>query len=258
MEQHTVGGRHPLWQQRSVHLLARGILIGLLVVPATLALPGTVKVALAAPLEDCDADGFDDATGVAVPWPGFDETHGDTSAGPGTADWWIAQNTKPATDDSNGSPGGGTDATGGSGAGGGSGGSGSGGDAGTAPDAGAAVGAQAPGVAAPGANAAASDVTIAGASASAASSASAESSGAALARGTSARVRSAAGDPGLWDALTVGFTGHNKELFAGLGLLAALALAGALALGISALRGIRSPLAMDEGELLRTEEQALA
>jgi hypothetical protein len=28
-------------------------------------------------LEDCDFDGRDDETGVAVPWPGFDETRGD-------------------------------------------------------------------------------------------------------------------------------------------------------------------------------------
>jgi hypothetical protein len=32
--------------------------------------------------EDCDWDGYDDHTGVAVPWPGFDGTRGDTPAGP--------------------------------------------------------------------------------------------------------------------------------------------------------------------------------
>jgi hypothetical protein len=31
--------------------------------------------------EDCDWDGFDDHTGVAVPWAGFDGTRGDTPAG---------------------------------------------------------------------------------------------------------------------------------------------------------------------------------
>jgi hypothetical protein len=32
--------------------------------------------------EDCDWDGYDDHTGVAVPWVGFDGTRGDTPAGP--------------------------------------------------------------------------------------------------------------------------------------------------------------------------------
>jgi hypothetical protein len=32
--------------------------------------------------EDCDWDGYDDHTGVAVPWPGFDGTRGDTPSGP--------------------------------------------------------------------------------------------------------------------------------------------------------------------------------
>jgi|GEM_PF-3721071 CCR4-NOT transcriptional regulation complex, NOT5 subunit len=32
--------------------------------------------------EDCDWDGYDDHTGVKVPWPGFDGTKGDTPAGP--------------------------------------------------------------------------------------------------------------------------------------------------------------------------------
>jgi hypothetical protein len=32
--------------------------------------------------EDCDWDGFDDHTGVPVPWAGFDGTRGDTPAGP--------------------------------------------------------------------------------------------------------------------------------------------------------------------------------
>lgn len=32
--------------------------------------------------EDCDWDGYDDHTGVKVPWPGFDGTKGDTPSGP--------------------------------------------------------------------------------------------------------------------------------------------------------------------------------
>jgi len=32
--------------------------------------------------EDCDWDGYDDHTGVPVPWPGFDGTRGDTPSGP--------------------------------------------------------------------------------------------------------------------------------------------------------------------------------
>lgn len=47
-----------------------------------LAAPGSFHNVYAAPLEDCDLDGFDDATGVPVPWPGYDETKGDTQAGP--------------------------------------------------------------------------------------------------------------------------------------------------------------------------------
>lgn len=45
--------------------------------------PGGFLGVHAAPLEDCDLDGFDDATGVPVPWPGYDETKGDTPDGPG-------------------------------------------------------------------------------------------------------------------------------------------------------------------------------
>ncbi len=44
--------------------------------------PNGFQVVYAAPLEDCDLDGFDDATGVPVPWPGYDETKGDTPDGP--------------------------------------------------------------------------------------------------------------------------------------------------------------------------------
>lgn len=48
-----------------------------------LILPGGLHYVYAAPLEDCDLDGYDDATGVPVPWPGYDETKGDTPEGPG-------------------------------------------------------------------------------------------------------------------------------------------------------------------------------
>lgn len=47
-----------------------------------LSAPGSFHNVYAAPLEDCDLDGFDDATGVPVPWPGYDETKGDTPDGP--------------------------------------------------------------------------------------------------------------------------------------------------------------------------------
>lgn len=47
-----------------------------------LTVPGGSAIVYAAPLEDCDLDGFDDATGVPVPWPGYDETKGDTPDGP--------------------------------------------------------------------------------------------------------------------------------------------------------------------------------
>lgn len=56
------------------------VLFGLVIV-----LPGSYTNVYAAPLEDCDLDGFDDATGVPVPWPGYDETKGDTPDGPGGA-----------------------------------------------------------------------------------------------------------------------------------------------------------------------------
>ena len=49
--------------------------------------------AYAALLEDCDLDGYDDATGVPVPWPGYDETKGDTPSGPGG----VITSTKAAT-----------------------------------------------------------------------------------------------------------------------------------------------------------------
>ena len=261
MNRHTMEVR-PFRQQRWVQLLARGLLIGLLIVPLTLALPGTVHVAHAAQLEDCDADGFDDSTGVAVPWPGYDETRGDTPAGPGTADWWIAQNKPSGATGDNSSSGGGTGAGSDSGA------SNSGGSGGSTParSGGSGSGAtggrtatspQATTPAAAGPNAAAvsaASSTVTSAPASAASSAFAETSGAAAAASTSGKGGPTAGSTGLWEALTVGFSSANKELFAGLSLLAALALAGGLALGISALRGIGSRSLLHESDVPHTDE----
>ena len=239
MDQHPVRMRPP-WLQCSVQLLARGVLIGLLVVPVTLALPATVKVALAAPLEDCDADGFDDATGVAVPWAGFDETRGDTPAGPGTADWWIAQNAQSGSGGGSGSSGsdgssGSSDSGGGAGSS-----SGSGKSAVPAATRTAAAGAKtAPSAAADtgGAAAPAAVATLSGVPTSQDGSASAESTYVVAAVSAKGPSGPAVVGGSLWEALTVGFTGANDELFAGLSLLAALALAGGLALGVSALRG---------------------
>jgi hypothetical protein len=60
---------------------------------------------------------------------------------------------------------------------------------------------------------------------------------------------------GLWEALTVGFTSENTGLFAGLSLLAALALAGGLAVGISALRRAGSPTATRNAVVERGERR---
>lgn len=45
--------------------------------------------------EDCDWDGYDDHTGVKVPWPGFDGTKGDTPAGPSEDSQTGQGQTKP-------------------------------------------------------------------------------------------------------------------------------------------------------------------
>jgi len=55
----------------------------MLIFTLTFTAPIGTLIVYAAPLEDCDLDGFDDATGVPVPWPGYDETKGDTPSGPG-------------------------------------------------------------------------------------------------------------------------------------------------------------------------------
>lgn len=68
--------------KRIVRKITKVLLSGALVLTVVLVVPGNYHVAYAAPLEDCDLDGFDDATGVPVPWPGYDETKGDTPEGP--------------------------------------------------------------------------------------------------------------------------------------------------------------------------------
>ena len=59
------------------------IFLSLMIFTLIFTVPGGFHEVYAAPLEDCDLDGFDDATGVPVPWPGYDETKGDTPEGPG-------------------------------------------------------------------------------------------------------------------------------------------------------------------------------
>jgi hypothetical protein len=268
MHQLTLGPR-PFNQRKIVQLIARGFFICLLVVPVTLNLPKIIHYAHA-DLEDCDGDGKDDVTGVAVPWPGYDESHGDTPAGPGTAAWWIAQNGGSTASGSGSSGSGGTagDSSAGSSAGGssskstaGSSSSKSGGVASaaahstTTPSPKAATAAAQPVAGAAAAPAAAASSAVARAPASAASTAAAESTASAESSGVvAASVLNKGGPAGgstnsLWGALTVGFTSENKELFAGLALLAALALAGGLAVGVSSLRDISAYARLRREEL---------
>jgi hypothetical protein len=247
-------------------------LIALLVVPVALNIPGAIRVAQAAPLEDCDADGFDDATGAAVPWPGYDETHGDTPAGPGTADWWIAQNSSSGggtgSSGGGGTSGSGGDTGGSTGSGGNSGTSGSTGGGGTkkstttgaattgaADGAATASGAKPAVVAAPVASAAtaATSSALTTLPTSTASTGSAESTGA-IAGTTSGGTGTGAENSNLWESLTVGFTSQNTELVAGLILLAALVLAGGFALGFGALRRRTGVSAAGEATLHLVEE----
>lgn len=270
---HHVTGALPPWV---LNLIARALCIGVLVVPLTLNLPRVIDAAHAAPLEDCDADGFDDSTGVAVPWAGFDETRGDTPAGPGTADWWIQQNAT-GTGTSGGS---GTSTDGGTS----SGGSSAGGTAADSSGAGtsaqsspgstsgsggvsksSSVPAQAPSTpAATAVGAATTNGPTVSTPASVTSGASQASSTTAESSQTAASV-SASGGGGptatggsLWEALTVGFTGKNTELFAGLGLLGALALAGALALGLGALRDVSARARTHKTDVQHAEETAVS
>jgi len=64
-----------------------------LIFTLVVAIPISSINAFAALLEDCDLDGYDDSTGVPVPWPGYDETKGDTPSGPGG----VITSTKAAT-----------------------------------------------------------------------------------------------------------------------------------------------------------------
>lgn len=281
----------PLPRRRAGQLLARGFLICMLVVPLALSLPGLIQVAHAAPLEDCDADGFDDATGVAVPWAGYDETRGDTPAGPGTAEWWIEQNKPTGTGGGASSGDGSSSGSGGTSSGSTTSGSGSTNSAGSssgsksskgatsgtggkssatagrstassADEGAGATTAAAPVTSVPATTAAAAATTVTAAAStvtsvpvSAVSSSSAESSITAAA-GTAGAGGSATGTTNFWEALTVGFTGANQELFAGLSLLAALALAGGLALGVSALRGVGDRLPVRQRDHAYVEEPA--
>lgn len=280
MSQDTVSvrppGRFDLWR-----LVARGLLVSALVVPVALNVPGLLRAAQAAPLEDCDADGFDDATGAAVPWPGFDETHGDTPAGPGTAEWWIKQNQPTGGGGTTPNTSGGETPSSGSGSN--SGGtSNSGGKTGTSSSstkggstksssssASSADAAQAAAATPLTAAAAAAVPTVAATAAVSANTASGTASVATTASSTSAESSAAVagstlGGPGagtgtddfnLWEAMTVGFTSQNTELFAGLSLLAGLALAGGLAMGIGAWRRMdRTSFAHETATLHLVEE----
>lgn len=60
----------------------KAVFSALLILGLVLVVPGSFHKFIAAPLEDCDLDGYDDSTGVPVPWPGYDETKGDTPDGP--------------------------------------------------------------------------------------------------------------------------------------------------------------------------------
>jgi hypothetical protein len=277
----------PFHQLEVVKLIARAFFICLLVVPITLNLPRVIHLARATDwshVEDCDADGKDDVTGLAVPWPGFDGTRGDTPAGPGTADWWIAQNAAASAARSA-SSGSGASASGSGSSGSDSSGTGSSSGSSSSKSSGSAssgsgsakakvtastaaapktAAAAAQPVAGPTTAATAATVasgTVASAPASLVSTASAESSASANSSGTLAAATAGkngptAGSTSLWDALTVGFTTENKELYAGLGLLAALALAGGLALGVSTVRDIGSYARVRRSESQRTEEPA--
>jgi hypothetical protein len=280
---HATLATRPFHQLKPVQLIARGFFICLLVVPVVLNVPKVIHYAHATDwsiVEDCDGNGFDDTTNIAVPWAGFDGTRGDTPAGPGTADWWVKQNAG-ASADSGSSGGGSSDSgSGSSGSGGGSGsgtssggstkksntaasGSGSGSGkvvktttvvtpAGAAPVAAVATAAPAPAVA----TTAVAPPVSAAATSSTESSASAEGTGAAAVAGTSGGSGIGSGANSLWAALTVGFTGQNKELLAGLGLLAALAVAGGLALGFGVAQDAGSYAQLRRSELRGAEASA--
>jgi len=264
MRLHTDSNPLPRKQVR-LHWLARGLFLGLLAVLLVPAFPfSPQKVYAAAPLEDCDGDGYD-------------ETHGETPAGPGTAEWWIEQNKPKDTGGGGGTSDGGSAAepSGGSSSpadssSGGSGGSNSRGGArspsgaasvrgGETAGDNAAVGVRPASAIAPGVSAPAQGVVgsaAASAPLSAATTSSAETSRAATLSVATDQGGPTARNASLWGALTVGFTRNNHELFAGLSLLGALALAGGLALGISALRDMSGYPPLRESEPPNVEEPA--
>ena len=269
----------PFLQRKLVQLIARGFFLSLLIVPVTMNLPKVIQHAHAtdwSTVEDCDGDGKDDVTGLAVPWAGFDGTRGDTPAGPGTAAWWIAQQSGSGSSGSGSSGSSGSSSDSGSSSSSGSSGSKSGassssGSSGSSTKAAkstvvttkatAAAQPAATAVAAPAATRAiATPVASIAATASAAttqSAASAASTVAPVAATTPEQGAPAGGSANsLWAALTVGFTSENKELYAGLGLLAALALLGGLAVGVSGLRDVSAYAQSRRRELQYAEEPA--
>ena len=57
--------------------LAALLILLLTALPFAAGTEGTAVYAFNGLLEDCDSDGYDDATGAPVPWYGFDQTRGD-------------------------------------------------------------------------------------------------------------------------------------------------------------------------------------
>jgi len=258
MRLHTDSVFRPHGLATSSWLIRVGLFIGLL---AILLVPSVTihayRAYAAAPLEDCDGDGYDDATGVSVPWPGYDETHGDTAAGPGTAGWWIEQNKPKDTGGGDVTPGAGTSEEpdrasaspgGRSSSGDGRSNSGGGGDpstGGTNASVGQTDGTIDAAGAQPTPSAAPAGATSAGAPGSAVTSTpvSAATSVSAESSRTAAPLTADQGSPSatnrnLWDALTAGFTSNNKEFSAGLGLLGGLVFVGGLSLSIHTVRGL--------------------
>ena len=69
----------------------------------TFSTPVFVERAYAAPMDDCDLDGYDDHTGKPVPWRGFDGTKGDEvpSDWDGVSDSYVFKNNKSDSSKSN-------------------------------------------------------------------------------------------------------------------------------------------------------------
>jgi len=122
------------------------------------------------------------------------------------------------------------------------------------------VGAQSPAAAAPStaATPVAGDSAVATTVAGATPGTGSVESSIAVAGSTSGGGGPGAENSNLWEALTVGFTSQNTERLAGLGLLAALALAGGAALGVGALRRRSRVRVVHEPGLHLVEEPASA